>query len=993
MSTTSITGTVTDSDGTVWTNAVWKLAFQPNPSHPNVADYTINGVPLDPNIMNQSGVTDGSGAFAFTCYDNMTVTPLGSSFQLTIAPMASSGAGVYGWVATGASMDLSSALTAAFTAPRFIAVAGSYGYADIEALHQYAVGATYFNTTTKTQRIFDGSSWDASASSDSQNRAIVCWGDSLTQGYQGSSVKRDAYPNLLRNSLGISTVNKGIGGNTSSQIGVRQGSVATTCTVTGGVIPACTALPNTNGVVITPLVGFEPVTSTGPRGGVIAIIAGVTGVITLSGSTYTFTPTALGPQVSAAGTQSVTIVNNYTNSFSVFWAGRNNYPSPTQVMSDLTAMVNSVTGGQSYLALSIVNSCTASEQSGSANYNSIIALNSQIAALAGTNYLDIRAAIIAAYNPSNIVDASCHANDVPPPSLMAILAQRTLTQDIGTSDTSFTVSASLTVGENIVIDNELMFITGYNSGTLTVTVTRGVFGTLAAHTNGTPFIERDHLHYSSDGYAVIANAIAGRIKASGWYASASTYNALAGALTPQMVQYKNNNLTIVPDGVQVDTSMGSPNISIGKTALQALTTGSNNIGIGYQALQAATTGSFNVGVGVGAIALNTTGTSNVAVGLNALFNSLTGSNCTAIGNQALLNATSSFNTAVGAFALQALTSGGNLTAVGYFAGNSVTVNNGSTYIGASAGSAATGNSQVAVGINAAQNSTADGITAIGASALTTNTSGSSNTAIGFFALNLNNTTNDNTAVGYTALQNNVAAQNTAIGSKSLVANTSGGLNVAIGYNTLAAVTTNGNNTAVGAQALAAATGGQHTAVGYAACLNITSGVNNVAVGYNAGRFIADGSTSNVTGTQSVYIGSGAYPNANGEANEIVIGFNAIGAGSNKAVLGNGSITDVYFGSSAGSAILHAKNLPLTGTTAAIGGSALAVGAIASGTVTVTGAAVAMCAVAQPTDGTNMAASGFIVSACVTATNTVTVSVMAVLAGTPASKTYAVRVLQ
>lgn len=90
-----------------------------------------------------------------------------------------------------------------------------------------------------------------------------------------------------------------------------------------------------------------------------------------------------------------------------------------------------------------------------------------------------------------------------------------------------------------------------------------------------------------------------------------------------------------------------------------------------------------------------------------------------------------------------------------------------------------------------------------------------------------------------------------------------------------------------------------------------------------------------------------------------------------------------------------SSLPvLTGTTSAIGGSLLAaIGNTASGTATVTGATTGMTCVAQATDGTNMTAVGGVVTCTVTSANTVTVNVVALIAFTPASKTYAVRVLQ
>lgn len=82
---------------------------------------------------------------------------------------------------------------------------------------------------------------------------------------------------------------------------------------------------------------------------------------------------------------------------------------------------------------------------------------------------------------------------------------------------------------------------------------------------------------------------------------------------------------------------------------------------------------------------------------------------------------------------------------------------------------------------------------------------------------------------------------------------------------------------------------------------------------------------------------------------------------------------------------------LSGTTGSIGGSALLVGGCSSGTATVSGASVGQPVEVSPTDGTNIQALGVVVSANVTSSNTVTVNVCALLALTPSSKQYSVRV--
>jgi hypothetical protein len=74
----------------------------------------------------------------------------------------------------------------------------------------------------------------------------------------------------------------------------------------------------------------------------------------------------------------------------------------------------------------------------------------------------------------------------------------------------------------------------------------------------------------------------------------------------------------------------------------------------------------------------------------------------------------------------------------------------------------------------------------------------------------------------------------------------------------------------------------------------------------AGRYHADGSTALTDPENSVYIGANARGYNNSDDNSIVIGYAAIGAGANTAVLGNSSITNTYFGSSTGASAIHAS---------------------------------------------------------------------------------------
>ena len=80
----------------------------------------------------------------------------------------------------------------------------------------------------------------------------------------------------------------------------------------------------------------------------------------------------------------------------------------------------------------------------------------------------------------------------------------------------------------------------------------------------------------------------------------------------------------------------------------------------------------------------------------------------------------------------------------------------------------------------------------------------------------------------------------------------------------------------------------NTAFGINALFTNTTGQLNTAIGYNSG-YLTNAGASNQTSQTSVYIGADTRASANGNSNEIVIGCNGRGGGSNSATLGNSSI--------------------------------------------------------------------------------------------------------
>ena len=178
-------------------------------------------------------------------------------------------------------------------------------------------------------------------------------------------------------------------------------------------------------------------------------------------------------------------------------------------------------------------------------------------------------------------------------------------------------------------------------------------------------------------------------------------------------------------------------------------------------------------------------------------------------------------------------------------------------------------------------------TAMGNSALLSNTTGSQNTAVGFATLYYNTLGSDNTAVGYRTLNSNTNGfKNTAIGNASLYTNSTGSENTAIGFTSLGSNTSGYQNTAIGDASLFSNSDGyENTAVGDVSLYSNTSGFENTAIG-NASLY------SNSTGIQNNAIGSQSlYANTTGGLNS-ASGFQSLYAnttGSSNTAHGNQSL--------------------------------------------------------------------------------------------------------
>tara|TARA_B110000858_G_scaffold197812_1_gene260858 strand:- start:104 stop:3133 length:3030 start_codon:yes stop_codon:yes gene_type:complete len=277
---------------------------------------------------------------------------------------------------------------------------------------------------------------------------------------------------------------------------------------------------------------------------------------------------------------------------------------------------------------------------------------------------------------------------------------------------------------------------------------------------------------------------------------------------------------------------GRRNTAIGYESLFANNLANENTAVGYESLRNTVEGYDNTAIGTFAMKNNVNGHQNVSLGYQALEGTAgaNGNDNVAIGIRSMQDITSGYqNSATGSEALQRVTSGYQNAALGYNSGNSITSGYQNVFIGSNSGREITSSYQN-IGIGA--NSLAE---------LRASSAGYQNVGIG------DNTLND-LREGY---------QNTALGS---------GAGKSLGQEDEAAH----RNTLIGTKSMS----------------DIAEGSNNTCLGYKSGNLLDD--NFGVVVNNSTYLGNNAL--ASGSAtNEIAIGYNTVGGGSNTIVLGNSSI--------------------------------------------------------------------------------------------------------
>ena len=243
---------------------------------------------------------------------------------------------------------------------------------------------------------------------------------------------------------------------------------------------------------------------------------------------------------------------------------------------------------------------------------------------------------------------------------------------------------------------------------------------------------------------------------------------------PGDISLNNIALGIGAGNVATGPTTGHDNTFIGASSGISATTGIWNVGIGTRTLEDLTTGSGNIAIGTDALPVVSTGNDNIAIGLDTLNNVTSGAENTCVGRNSM-SQVSATSTANCAFGYAALGSGATLANFNY---------------------------NTAVGWNALYYGQGQGMSALGAQALSDLATFQFATALVAgqqYAIYSVGTT-DFTTVG--APNNNVGTIFTATGAATgagVVTGANTNYNTAIGYNTGRGIITGHNNTIIGAQ--------------------------------------------------------------------------------------------------------------------------------------------------------------------------------------------------
>jgi lysophospholipase L1-like esterase len=366
--------------------------------------------------------------------------------------------------------------------------------------------------------------------------------------------------------------------------------------------------------------------------------------------TFVFNGGVLGETSTAIKNRMLAATDKY-NTPTVIWAGRNNIV-PATIKSDIAEMVAVLTGP--YIILGVTNSAT--EILGSPTLNTIKQLNTDLSALYGDHFIDIRSYIVSQYDPALPQDVIDFSNDIMPLSLRM--------DDVHLNDSGYNLVATQ-------VYNKLLTMITVNNEILTVNSFRQILKQY--FTTGEYY--QTNLSHNTSGYgntgtgygALFFNTIGVNNTAYGYsslYLNVDGYSNTAVGTNSLHNSTGYNNTGVGTLSLYLNRE-GYNNTGTGNVVLFSNTTGHDNTGTGHGALYATTTGNYNTGSGVNSLRSNTTGSYNAADGYSSLYSNTTGTFNTAGGNNSMyFNTVGSHNTSFGFEALKGNVSGNYNCGVG-----------------------------------------------------------------------------------------------------------------------------------------------------------------------------------------------------------------------------------------------------------------------------------------------------------------------------------------
>jgi hypothetical protein len=279
-------------------------------------------------------------------------------------------------------------------------------------------------------------------------------------------------------------------------------------------------------VVVTFATGFEPVTAQGgPAGGTTGTINGVSGVVTLSSGTYTFTRSVAGSAVAASGSPQFIPTIAFPYAPELIWAGANNFPYTAQILSDVEAMAaKDAALGVPSVVLSVIPANNSAEWYGGSSGHYFPDINNQFASVFAVPnaYESAYANVLGdAVTPNTLIYAACTSpypneqtdctHKEPPTSFRAVNGVGTITSTITSTATSVPInltamtpalSGVIEVGDIITYEPltanaqnaVIVSATGtYPNYTLTVNPT-GFGGAQVSHSSASAISISDSIH-------------------------------------------------------------------------------------------------------------------------------------------------------------------------------------------------------------------------------------------------------------------------------------------------------------------------------------------------------------------------------------------------------------------------------------------------------------------------------------------------------------------